>query len=205
VPSPPEASQREHPLRFVAELDKPRKGQDPPEREGIVRINLNRIQWKWKALTREEAKEKGPRAIVEEGPEFENTPIEVNLDGTDLHGVWIRLERHVLQKDGTYKPAESDFTHYLAPHEHEIDFNILKPEPLPWDAPQPKREIETVWWAQALPEDHEILQRLPVETSMRVKAWLANSIVERYSDNHIRRVPDKPDELATRERRPPLC
>jgi len=72
----------------------------------------------------------------------------------------------------------------MAQADNSIDFNILKPEPIPLGKPR-----------SHAPSDHhgnggardtrrstEILKRLPVfETSMRlVKAWPANSVVARF-------------------------
>ena len=162
------------PFRFVVGIQK--KSENDPdtiERPGELRINLNRITWRWIGLVRD-AKGKA----VEEGDEQENTTIEVPVDGTDTRGFRLTLELEERQKNGDYQHKEADFTHYLSPSVHEVGFNVLKPDPIPWEigAKKSKRQITTDWWTQKLDPGSELLNKLPIDTTIRVRAYPGSSI-----------------------------
>jgi hypothetical protein len=144
-------------------------------RYGRVKINVNTIRWTWTPLIRD--REGTP--AVENGDAQDNTPIEVNVDGTDKNGFRLEVERGVLRPDGEYEAAKSDFTHYLSP-DGKVNKDILFLAPEPWDsAIQPTQQIVTNWWTKNLPVDHPLLNNLPMETSIRVQAFKENSIEKR--------------------------
>ncbi|MBS0659022.1 MAG: hypothetical protein JSR82_12345 [Verrucomicrobia bacterium] len=166
------------PFRLVVGLRK-EKETDPDdlERPGALTINLNRLKWEWQALTFG-AKGEPQRA----GDVVANDPIEVKMDGSDQNGFRLRLTLEKRQANGQYSSVEADFTHYLAPAERRIDDQVLAPVPKPATLTGDQRQIETTWRTVALPKDAPLLQKLPVETTLRVRAYPAGSI-RRHRDN----------------------
>jgi hypothetical protein len=160
----------------------------------IATINLTSIRWKWWPL------EKSADGSIREGAMEENTPITVDLDGTDRHGFRLQLRREKKQKTG-YVRADSDFTHYLAPEEDRVTFKVLAPEKIPWklDPSENQQQIETTWWAQKLDANASLLNELPIETTIRVRAWPNRSIVRHRSGDRPLTNPDDAGQLATRE------
>ena len=161
-------------------------------RYGRVKINLNTIRWTWTPLIRE--KEGAPG--VQNGDEQDDTPIEVVIDGTDKNGFRLEVERGVLQENGEYEAAKSDFTHYLSP-DGKVNQDVLFLDPVPWDPGiQPTQQIVTTWWTKNLPADHPLLNNLPMETSIRVQAFPEHSIQKRAPKIYL---PGDLPRLAIRE------
>lgn len=177
------------PFRIVVGLRK-EQPTDPDniERPGALTINLNRLKWEWQALT---FGTKGEPQRT--GEVVANDPIEVKMDGSDQNGFRLRLTLEKRQPNGQYAAAEADFTHYLAPAEHGIDDHVLVPVPKPSTIEGDQRQIETVWRTVALAQDAPLLQKLPVETTLRVRAYPAHSI-QHHRENY--RPITKPTELA---------
>jgi len=161
-------------------------------RHGRVKINLNTIRWTWTPLIRD--REGAP--AIQNGDEQDNTPIEVDIDGTDKNGFRLEVERGVLREDGEYEAAKSDFTHYLSP-DGKVDNNVIFLEPEPWDPKiQPTQQIVTTWWTKNLPPTHEVLSKLPIETSIRVQAFPEHKIKKRAPRKYL---PEDIPRLAIRE------
>jgi hypothetical protein len=191
-----DAAKQEHPILITAEEDTPPgRRKQIRKRRAMVSINLNSIRWKWTPLVRDD---KGVEK--EDGPTQENTPIEVKIDGTNNNGFRLELERMVWDKDIGLDHDEADFVHYLSP-DHKCDFSILAPDPVPWEIPakESQRQVITRWWTKFLPEDHEILGKPPVDTTIRVRAYPENSIQQHQSGGAPTRKPADAPMLATRE------
>lgn len=189
------AAKHAHPFVITAQVESHRSTPQHAKRQAKLTINLNSIRWKWTPLVRDD---KG--VVSEDGPTQENTTIEVKIDGTDRHGFRLELERLVWVEDDGLDHEEADFVHYLSP-DHKCDFKVLCPKQIPWEIPEGEnqRQVTTEWWAQALPAGHEILARLPVETTIRVRAYQANSIRKHVSGGAPKREPPDAPMLATRE------
>jgi hypothetical protein len=183
------------PRRFCIKVTLEANQRYPKEdciRYGRVKINLNTIRWTWTPLIRD--REGAP--AVQNGDAQDDTPIEVDIDGTDKNGFRLEVERGVLREDGEYEAAKSDFTHYLSP-DGKVNQDILFLTPEPWDPTiQPTQQIVTTWWTKNLPADHPLLNNLPMETSIRVQAFKEHSIKKRAPKKYL---PEDLPRLAIRE------
>jgi hypothetical protein len=191
------AANQEHPILIQAQVDDHRTKPRFAKRSAVVRINLNRIHWKWTPLRRDD---KG--VVTDDGPtQPANTGIEVEVDGTDTHGFRLELQREERQQDGNYKPVDSDFVHFLSPDHKLNDMSVLELVPRPWDLAEgeSQQEITTFWWTQNLAPDNPIRTKLPIDTTIRVRAYLDHSI-KRHVEGQ-RPVTNPPDigPLAIRE------
>lgn len=180
-------------LRVGIEKQEP-SDPDNVERPGALTINLNRIKWEWHPLLfgAKGAHEKAGETVA-------NDPIEVKMDGTDLNGFALKLTLEKRQANGEYGPSSADFTHYLAPAEHKIDYSILTPVPIPSEVKGSQRQIDTIWRTGVLEKDAPILAKLPVETTLRVRAYPGESIREHREGAAPRTQPPDLKALAVRE------
>lgn len=186
---------KEHKVLITVETEPPpKRAKQTAKCRTVATINLNSIRWKWWPLERDEN-----GAVVAGKPE-ENTPVRIEIDGTDLHGFKLEVWREKKGPKG-YERQESDFTHYLAPEEPRVSFKIVKPKPVPSDieAGKDQSEIETIWWAQKLDEGEAILKDLPIDTTIRVRAWPASSIRKHRLNDRPLTTPDDAPQLAVRE------
>jgi hypothetical protein len=163
------AATQEYPILIQAEVDDHRPTPRFAKCRAVVRINLNRIHWEWQPLLRD-----ANGVVTDDGPApSPNTAIEVNVDGTNTHGFRLHLKREERQKDGGFKGVDADFVHYLSPDHKLKDMSVLELVPRPWDLKEGenKQEITTFWWTQDLTPDNDILTQLPIDTTIRVRAY----------------------------------
>ncbi|MBI5685812.1 MAG: hypothetical protein HZC54_12120 [Verrucomicrobia bacterium] len=185
---------KRHPVLITVETDPPpKRPKQLAKCKTVATINLNAIKWRWWPLQRDE---KGGEI---EGEPEENTPIRLEIDGSNRHGFRLEVWREKKEKKG-YVRAESDFSHYLAPEEPRVSFKIVKPNPIPWEIKEgeDQRQIKTTWWAETLADD-SFLKELPINTTIRVRAWPKDNIKKHRSGERPITEPREAPQLAMRE------
>lgn len=113
----------------------------------------------------------------------EDAPIYLTLDGTDRHGFRLQFRCERKTENG-YVAQDADFTQYLAPDEPRVTPAVLTMvDGLPWDRKPPAdlKLADTGWRTQNL-KDTSLLSQLPIETSIRVRAW-GGKITQHYPAN----------------------
>jgi hypothetical protein len=168
-------------VEVTVKLEPKRAGEDAEECKGRFQIKLDRpvrIRWDWEDRPSSDSSQWSTH--------YGEQRIELDPNGQDQVMLWVRAEEfNFSQKQWIWTPDDWEFTHWLAKGD-PVNINVVCPKPEPWsDEARGGSQAETKWTSVAeLPgPDFPVLNELPYDTTIRVRAWDHGSIRKRFVDS----------------------